>query len=180
MHSKTHNEFANNVYKERIRGSLFIATSDGERAHFHFGCWSTQCSHEPPRMLTCFPKDFEGYDIVRKGGVWTVSMVPEDHKDFHDAFFLEGKQDIKSLGEDQFIYRETGCPILADAVGYFECKLVSLIDNGDFGIAIGDIITAEMLNSDKKNVTVNEVLARGFLDNRPAIKIPTKGFNLKI
>ena len=179
VHSKTHGEFANNVYKERIRGSLFIATSDGKRGHFHFGCWSTQCSHEPPRMLTCFPKELEGYDIVKKGGVWTVNIVPENHKHFHEQFHFEGKQDVQSLGEEQFVFRKTGCPILKDAVGFFECELVSFIDNGDFGIAIGDIVNAEMLNPDKKNVTVNEVVARGFLDNREKIQLPFKGFDLQ-
>jgi flavin reductase (DIM6/NTAB) family NADH-FMN oxidoreductase RutF len=178
MHTKTHSEFANKVYKERIRGNLFIATTDGKRGNFHFGCWSTQCSHTPPRMLTCFPKEIEGYDIVRRGGVWTVSLVAEDQADFHDAFFFEGKQDISSIGEDKFIYRETGCPILKNAVGYFECKLISLIDNGDFGLAIGDIVSAEMLNPEKKNLTVNSLLDRGFIKKREEIKMPFEGFNL--
>jgi flavin reductase (DIM6/NTAB) family NADH-FMN oxidoreductase RutF len=178
MHTQTHKEFANKVYKERIRGNLFIATSDGNRGHFHFGCWSTQCSHEPPRMLSCFPKEIEGYDIVRKGGVWTISLVAEDQMEFHDEFFLEGKQDIQSIGKDMFIYRETGCPILKDAVGYLECRLISLIDNGDFGLAIGDVVSAEMLNPDKKNLTVNTSIERGFLKKRENIKMPFEGFDL--
>lgn len=182
MHTKTHKEFANKVYKNRIRGNMFIAAMDGKRANFHFGCWSTQCSHEPPRMLTCFPKEIEGYELVRKGGIWTVSMVAEDQVDLHDEFFLEGKQDIQSIGEDEFIYRKTGCPILKNAVGYFECELVSLIDNGDFGLAIGDIISAEMLNPDKKNLTVNALLERDpeFVEKKKEkIIMPFKGFNLK-
>jgi flavin reductase (DIM6/NTAB) family NADH-FMN oxidoreductase RutF len=179
LHTKTHSEFANKVYKERIRGNLFIATTDGQRGNFHFGCWSTQCSHTPPRMLTCFPKEIEGYELVRKGGVWTVSLVAEDQADFHDEFFFEGIQDLKSIGEDQFIYRETGCPILKNAVGYFECRLISLIDNGDFGLAIGDIVSAEMLNPQKKNLTVNALLDRGFIKKREEIVMPFKGFNIK-
>ncbi|AQQ53138.1 flavin reductase family protein [Planococcus lenghuensis] len=179
MHTKTNQEFANLVYKERIRGNLFIATADGDRGHFHFGCWSTQCSHEPPRMLTCFPKEIEGYEIVRRGGVWTVSLVAEDQSDFHDEFFLQNKQDIRSIGEDQFIYRKTGCPILKNAIGYMECKLVSFIDNGDFGLAIGDIVSAEMLRPDMKNLTVNSILDRGFLNNnKEEIQMPFKGFDL--
>lgn len=182
MHTKTHQEFANKVYKERMRGNLFIATSDGNRAHFHFGCWSTQCSHEPPRMLTCFPKELEGYDIVRRGGVWTVSMVSQDQVDLHDEFFFEGKQSINAIGKEEFIYGQTGCPILKQAAGYFECRLVSLIDNGDFGLAIGDIVSAEMLHPDKKNLTVNELLSRdpGFVEKkRKSITMPFQGFDLE-
>lgn len=178
MHTKTSKEFANLVYKERIRGNLFIATIDEKRGHFHFGCWSTQCSHEPPRMLTSFPKELEGYEIVQRSGVWTISLVAEDQMGFHDEFFLDGKQDIASIGEDKFIYRETGCPILKDAVGYLECKVVSFIDNGDFGLAIGDVISAEMLHPDKKNLTVNASLEAGILDQREKIQMPFKGFDL--
>lgn len=178
MHTKSYLEPVNNVYKERVRGVFFVSTSDGEKANFHFGCWSTQCSHEPPRMLTCFPKEIEGYDIVRKGGVWALSLVADDQNEFHDKFFYEGAQDIQSLGKEEFIYRETGCPILKNALGYFECKLVSLIDNGDFALAIGDVVSAEILHPEKKNLTVNSIVDRGFLDKREDIVMPFKGFDL--
>lgn len=108
-------------------------------------------------------------------------MVAEDQIRLHDLFFMEGKQDIASLGEDQFFYNRTGSPILKEAIGYFECELVSLIDNGDFALAIGDIVSAEILHTQKQNLTVNQVLDRDpeFVEKKKdGLHIPFQGFPL--
>lgn len=178
MHTKSYLEPVNNVYKERIRGVFFVSTVDKKRANFHFGCWSTQCSHEPPMMLTCFPKEIEGYEIVRRSGVWALSLVSEDQNELHDRFFYEGAQDIQSMGEDEFIYGKTGCPILKNATGYFECELLNFMDSGDFGIAMGPVVAAEILHPEKQNLTVNSMINRGFLNKRSEIRMPFTGFDV--
>lgn len=166
------------IYDLRSRGVFFVSTSDGQRAHFHFGCWTQQCSHEPPRMLTCFPKEFEGTEIMRRSGAWGLSMVAADQEEMTDLFF-SGDQTIEAIGEDKFIYAETGSPILKDAVAYFDCKLTSLIDNGDFVIAIGDIVAGEALHPDKKTLNVEYIAdpERKHYRKGP-ITLPFKGFDL--
>ncbi|WP_102344736.1 flavin reductase family protein [Bacillus sp. Marseille-P3661] len=166
------------IYDLRSRGVFFVSTSDGKRAHFHFGCWTTQCSHEPPRMLTCFPKEFEGTDIMKRSGVWALSMVAFDQEEMTDHFF-SGDQTIEEIGKDKFIYAKTGCPILKDAVAYFDCKLSSLLDNGDFVIAIGDIVAGEALHPEKKTLNVEYIADKERKHHRKGpITLPFKGFNL--
>jgi flavin reductase (DIM6/NTAB) family NADH-FMN oxidoreductase RutF len=166
------------IYDLRSRGVFFVSTTDGKRAHFHFGCWTTQCSHEPPRMLTCFPKEFEGAEIVKQSGVWALSMAAADQEEFHDHFF-SGDQTIESIGEDKFMYAETGCPILKDAVAYFDCKVSSIIDNGDFLIAIGDIVKGETLHPNKKTLNVEYLASeRTKSFHKGPTTLPFKAFNL--
>jgi flavin reductase (DIM6/NTAB) family NADH-FMN oxidoreductase RutF len=166
------------IYNLRSRGVFFVSTTDGKRGHFHFGCWTTQCSHEPPRMLTCFPKEFEGAEIVKNSGVFSLSMVAADQEEFHDHFF-SGDQSIDVIGKDKFMYAETGCPILKDAVAYFDCKVSSTIDNGDFLIVIGDIVEGEALNPEKKTLNV-EYLSneRTKHYHKGPVTLPFKGFDL--
>lgn len=178
MHTKTHLEPVNDVYKERIRGLFFVSTFDGRKANFHLGCWSTQCSHEPPRMLTCFPKEIEGYDIVCRSGVWALSLMSEDQAPLAHKFFKEGTQDIRSIGSDEFIFKDTGCAILKNGVGYFDCKMVSFIDNGDFGLAIGDVLSTAMLQANKRNLTVNQLLDEGIMTEREKNILPFHGFEV--
>jgi flavin reductase (DIM6/NTAB) family NADH-FMN oxidoreductase RutF len=162
MDSKQQFDPYSSIYDLRSRGVFFVSTTNGERAHFHFGCWTTQCSHEPPRMLTCFPKEFEGTEIVKRSGVWALSMVAEDQEILTDHFF-SGDQTIEAIGKEKFMYAETGCPILKDAVAYFDCKISSFIDNGDFVIAIGDIVKGEALHPNKTSMT-------GFFSHTPNMK----------
>ncbi|MDC3423649.1 flavin reductase family protein [Aquibacillus sp. 3ASR75-11] len=166
------------IYDLRSRGVFFVSTTDGKRGHFHFGCWTTQCSHEPPRMLTCFPKEFEGADVVKESGVRALSLAAFDQEEFHDQFF-SGDHSIQALGEDKFMYAETGCPILKDAVAYFDCKVSSIIDNGDFLIAIGDIVKGEALHSDKINLNVEYIAKeRTQYYRKGPVTLPFKGFDI--
>jgi flavin reductase (DIM6/NTAB) family NADH-FMN oxidoreductase RutF len=178
MDSKQKHDPYSPIYNLRSRGVFFVSTTNGKRAHFHFGCWTTQCSHEPPRMLTCFPKEFEGADIVKNSGVWALSMVSADQEEFHDHFF-SGDQTIESIGEEKFMYAETGCPILKNAVAYFDCKVSSIIDNGDFLIAIGDIVSGSTLHPEKPTLNV-EYLSNQRKTNfqKGPLTLPFKGFDL--
>lgn len=167
------------IYNLRSRGVFFVTTTDGTRAHFHFGCWTTQCSHEPPRMLTCFPKEFEGAEIVKRSGVFALSLAAADHEEMQDHFF-SGDQSIEAIGEDRFMYAETGCPILKDAVAYFDCRAVQFIDNGDFLLVIADIVKAEALHPEKKNLNVEYLsIERTKTYMKGPLVLPHTGFDLR-
>lgn len=178
MDSKQQFDNYSPIYNLRSRGVFFVSTTDGKRTHFHFGCWTTQCSHEPPRMLTCFPKEYEGTDIVKRSGIFALSMVAKDQEVLHDHFF-SGDQTIKDLGEDQFIYADTGCPILKNSVAYFDCKVTETIDNGDFLLVIGDIVKGEALHPEKKTLNV-EYLSNERTKNysKGPLVLPFDGFDL--
>jgi flavin reductase (DIM6/NTAB) family NADH-FMN oxidoreductase RutF len=179
MDSRQEYDPYSSIYDLRSRGVFFVSTKHGNRAHFHFGCWTTQCSHEPPRMLTCFPKEYEGTELVLKGGVFALSMAAHDQEKLQDYFF-SGDQSVEALGPEQFMYAETGCPILKDAVAYFDCRVHQTIDNGDFLIVIGDIVKGEALHPEKKTLNV-EYLQRGRKSNymKGPLVLPFKGFDLK-
>ncbi|CAM3911794.1 flavin reductase family protein [Alkalicoccus chagannorensis] len=179
MDSKQGKDPFSEVYDLRSRGVFFVSTADEEKAHFHFGCWTTQASHDPPRMITCFPKEFEGTDIVRRGGVWGLSMAAHDQEQLHDQFF-SGSHAVNDLGEEHFFYGETGVPLLKEAVAYFECRLSSIIDSGDFVIAIGDIVKGEALHPEKKTLNVEYLSAEREKNYMTGpLTLPFEGFPFK-
>jgi flavin reductase (DIM6/NTAB) family NADH-FMN oxidoreductase RutF len=130
-------------------------------------------------MLTAFPKEYEGTEIMLRSGVFGLSMAAADQEEFHDHFF-SGKQSIKDIGEDKFFTAETGSPLLKDAVAYFDCKVVQTIDNGDFVLAIGDIVKGEALHPEKKTLDV-VYLSRERTSNYSVgpLTLPHKGFDVE-
>lgn len=163
------------VYNKRLRGAFFISTTDGERTHFHSGCWVTQCSHQPPRMLVCIAKEMESAEIVQKSGKFALSMLAESQEGLIDRFFA-GDQDIDSIGAEHFITRDTGCPILKDSQAFFDCQAVQIIDNNDFLIVIGDVLSADILNPNARSLTVNHLMERDQGVSATSI-VPINGFN---
>lgn len=178
MDSKQQYDPYSPIYNLRSRGVFLVSTTDGQRGHFHFGCWTTQCSHEPPRMLTAFPKEYEGTDIMLRSGVFGLSMVAADQEELHDHFF-SGKQSIRDIGEDKIFTAETGSPLLKEAVAYFDCRVVQTIDNGDFVLAIGDIVKGEALHPEKPTLNV-EYLSRQRKSNYMIgpLTLPHQGFDM--
>ena len=161
------------VYDARIRGVCLISTRAGGRMHLHGGCWVTAASHQPPRLLVAFPKEFEGADIVQKGGDFAVSLVADDQVGLNDALF-SGRQSLDALGRHRWLRAPSGCPVLRDGVGYFDCRLAEAVDLGDFLLAVGDLRAAAILWPDKRNLTVNAIQRR---DTGGQPILPLHGFD---
>ena len=143
--------------------------------HLHGGCWVAPAAQHPPRLLVAFPKEFEGADIVRAGGSFAVSLMAEDQGDLNGALFA-GRHSLDALGRERFLQAPSGCPVLADGVGYFDCRLAEAVDFGDFLLAVGDVQAAALLHPDKTNLTVNEIQRRAPGQPGP-VRLPLRGFD---
>lgn len=184
MDTRSREDPVEQVYDARVRGVCLISTKAGARMHLHGGCWVTAAAHRPPRVLVAFPKEFEGAEIVRQSGDFAVSLVADDQWEFNGALFA-GRHSLQALGRSQFLRAPSGCPVLRDGVGYFDCRLAEAVDLGDFLLAVGDLRAAAILHADKRNLTVNEIQRRGIHGRRrwgaagadPRAVLPVRGFD---
>ncbi len=175
MDTRSREDPVEQVYDARIRGVCLISTKAGRRMHLHGGCWVTATAHRPPRLVVAFPKEFEGADIVRQGGAFAVSLIADDQGDLNDALFA-GRHSLDALGRGRFLQAPSGCPVLAEGVGYFECRLAEALDLGDVLLAVGDLRAAAILHPRKTNLTVNEIQRRG-VQTRGPVALPLRGFD---
>lgn len=164
------------LYDSRVRGAVVVGTADGNRVHLHGGCWVSPCSTRPPRIMVAFPKEFEGAQIVERGGGFTVNLQAREDVAWMEAFF-RGEQAIRDDRKGLFLRSETGCPVLAESVAYFDCRLRQTIDLGDFTLAIGDVVAAEVLHPEYSNLSVNEIVARQDPRGSADVLLPFEGFN---
>ncbi len=172
LDSRSSDDPVEEVYDARVRGVCLISTRAGGRMHLHGGCWVTAAAHRPARLVVAFPKEFEGADLVRQGEAFAISLVSDDQWQINDALFA-GRHSLDALGRERFLQAPSGCPVLADGVGYLDCRLAEAVDLGDFLLAVGDLDAAALLHPAKRNLTVNEIQRRGF--RGPAI-LPVRGF----
>ncbi len=175
MDTRSRQDPVEQVYDARIRGVCLIGTRAGTRQHLHGGCWVTPTAHRPPRLAVSFPKEFEGAAIVRRGGAFAVSLVAEDERELNDALF-SGRHSLDALGRGRFLRATSGCPVLAGAVGYFDCRLAEAVEFPDFLLAVGDVRAAAVLHPERRNLTVNEIQRRGVPEPAAAV-LPLKGFD---
>lgn len=129
--------------------------------------------------MVAFPKEFEGAELVQRGRKFSVSVVSRQQRAWHDEFFAGGNI-ITDDNQRNFLRTPSGCPVLTNAVAYFDCRLTESVDLGDFFLAIGDVGVAWPLRSSAGNLTVNEIIA----DHDPRIdrtaQLPFGGFDFDV
>lgn len=170
MDTRSHLDPVERIYDARTRGVCLIGTAAGARMHLHAGCWVTPVAGAPPRVLVAFPKEFEGADLARRGGAFSVSLPARDQKDLNAALFA-GRHSLDALGRERFLRAPSGCPVLRDGVGYLDCQADEFVDLGDFLLAVGDLRAAATLHPEKEALTVNEIQQEARSDARAVLPL---------
>ena len=164
------------LYDARIRGAAVIGTAVGGRVHLHGGCWVAPCAGDPPRLMVAFPKEFEGARLAQHAQAFTVSLLAAADAGWLGGFF-RGDQAIRPETEALFLRSSTGCPVLAGAIAYFDCRLAQVLDLEDFLLAVGDVVAGDVLHPEARNLTVNEIIAERDPRGLDDATLPFEGFD---
>lgn len=167
------------LYDARIRGAAVIGTAAGERVHLHGGCWIAPAGDDPPRLMVAFPKEFEGADIVKASGVFAVGLSAAERPAALGVLF-DGKPPISDASRHLFLRTPNGAVVPASSVAYFDLRLATCLDLGDFLLAVGDVTGAAVLNPAYRNLTVNEIIAQADPRGEKEAYLPFKGFDFDL
>lgn len=104
----------------------------------------TSVTLEPPLVLVCVQKKTEAAQTILDAGAFSVSMLGQGHEWLSNLF--AGLTPIPE-GSNRFdgipvIYAATGSPIIADAMGWLDCKLHDTYDGSTHYIFIGQVVEA--------------------------------------
>lgn len=93
-------------------------------------------SLEPPLVLFSLKLESPSLDVIQQHGGFSVNVLGKDHGSLA-RWFAQWQED-KFAGVDWFTGTRD-CPILHDAVAYFECDLWRVYDGGDHRIIVGRV-----------------------------------------
>lgn len=100
----------------------------------------TSVSLEPPLVLVCVDKRAESHPHFHVSHVFAVNFLGVDHEHLSRRFATSGGDKFKDLEVRRGI---TGAPLLAQALGYLECRTVDIIEGGDHTIFLGQVEGAD-------------------------------------
>ena len=106
--------------------------------------WVTQSAFAPPLVVVGVKTDSGAYKIVRDVKNFALNMLGKDGKGIAFSFFKPTKLEDGKLSGQSFHKGATGAPILDAAPAAVECKVTSIVEQGDHHIVVGEVIEAHL------------------------------------
>ncbi len=140
--------------KTALRGITYglyvVGVKNNEEVSASTVNWMTQTSFAPPLVVLATKAGTTTEEWIDTSKVFSVSVLESGQKDLAITFFKPQSRVGNKFGDTPFsLGEETGCPILEDALSWFECKVVDKNTKGDHTIFIGEVIGAGVHRSGK-------------------------------
>jgi flavin reductase (DIM6/NTAB) family NADH-FMN oxidoreductase RutF len=97
-------------------------------------------SLDPPLVLVAVDKRAQMLGHLKECGAFALSILTEAQEHLSRRFAARGP---KEFGELNLTTAVTGAPILADALGFVDCRVVDVLPGGDHEIFIGEIVAGD-------------------------------------
>jgi len=105
----------------------------------------TSLSLDPPLVLFAVDKKASSHQAFQDTKCFAMNILTEKQQDISNRFATPGPKDFSDL---EIKTAETGAPIIADSLGWVDCKLVEVLPGGDHDIFIGEIVAGELNSGD--------------------------------
>jgi flavin reductase (DIM6/NTAB) family NADH-FMN oxidoreductase RutF len=145
----------------RVPSGVFVLTASHDgRAGAMLASWVQQAAFAPPAVSVALAKERPIGALIRASGRFALSIIPKDNTSLMKHYARGVKDDEDAFAGVRTIAAESGVPVLADALGYLDCRVISTCDfSGDHELLVGEV-TAGKLFHDGQSFT--HVRGNGF------------------
>ena len=102
----------------------------------------TSVSLQPALVLVCVLREAAMHDVILDCDSFAVSVLSAHQEEVARHFANHRRQRGEAEFEvvDSTPGKQTGAPILADALAWLECRLAAVYDGGDHSIFLGEVL----------------------------------------
>jgi flavin reductase (DIM6/NTAB) family NADH-FMN oxidoreductase RutF len=108
--------------------------------------WVTQTAFAPPLVVVGVKTDSGAYGIVKSTKSFTLNMLGKAHKGLAFTFFKPAAVEGDKISGQAFHKGSNGAPILDAALAAVECKVTSIVEQGDHHIVVAEVTEAHLPN----------------------------------
>ncbi len=106
--------------------------------------WVTQSAFAPPLVVVGVKTDSGAYKTLKTAQTFALNMLGKDQKGAAFAFFKPTQVVDGKLNGMAYIKGVTGAPLLTDAPGSVECRVTTIVEQGDHHIVVGEVVEAHL------------------------------------
>lgn len=106
--------------------------------------WVTQTAFAPPLVVVGVKADSGAYQILRASRAFALNMLSKEQKALAFTFFRPADLSDGKISGQPYRKGTTGAPILSEAPGVVECRVVTIVEQGDHHIVVGEVVEAHL------------------------------------
>ncbi len=125
---------------------IYVLTADDGKGNVAAATvnWVTQTAFAPPLVVVGVKTDSGAYQIVKNTKAFALNMLGKDQKGAAFTFFKPTKLEDGKLSGQAVHKGTTGAPILDAAPAAVECRVTSIVEQGDHHIVVGEVVDAHL------------------------------------
>lgn len=102
--------------------------------------WATQVEMtDPARVAVAVAKSDYTFEFVSSSRVFALHLLGKDQVDLARRFGFQSGRNVDKFASVPHDAGATGAPILRNALGYVECRVVQELDTGPHVLFIGEV-----------------------------------------
>ncbi len=125
---------------------IFVLTADDGKGNISAATvnWVTQSAFAPPLVVIGIKSDSGAHGIIKNAKHFALNMLGKDQKGVAFTFFKPTEVTDGKLSGQAYHKGTTGVPLLDDAIAAVECKLVTVVEEGDHHVFVGEVVEAHV------------------------------------
>ncbi|SKA35858.1 NADH-FMN oxidoreductase RutF, flavin reductase (DIM6/NTAB) family [Enhydrobacter aerosaccus] len=125
---------------------IYVLTADDGQGNVAAATvnWVTQTAFAPPLVVVGVKTDSGTYQTTKTTKTFALNMLGKDQKSLAFTFFRPADLSDGKISGQSYRKGVTGAPILVDAPGAVECKVTTVIEQGDHHIIVGEVVEAHL------------------------------------
>lgn len=127
-----------------VSGIYIVTVGNGETENGMLASWVQQCAFEPLMVSVAVARVRPIEPLLGDDAPFTVHILGEEDKALMKHFargFAPGEPAFEGLRVER---SDDGSPVLADALGYLQCRVRSRCSAGDHHLILGEVLGGEL------------------------------------
>ena len=102
--------------------------------------WVSQVSYDPPLVMVAVHPNRFSHELLQQSGYFALHVLAREQTELLGRF--KGPNPREKFESLRWEEGTTGCPVLADCIGYLECSIIRHLAPGNHSLFIGEVVSA--------------------------------------
>ncbi|BEQ15943.1 flavin reductase family protein [Desulfoferula mesophila] len=135
------------AFEAQVKGVVVLTSRLDERLTGMTASWFTRAAEQPFLAVACVYKENFSHGIIRQSKALAVNFLGEGQQDLARCFGRQSSRQVDKFAGLEFFTGRNGCPVLAEAAAYLECRLVDEMDARDHTVFLCEALAGRVLRS---------------------------------